>query len=273
MPVDTTWGGFGNTLPPLSEISAEDMAAHEASTSVPFAPTSDSAPSVPTYDPVQPFNSQMQVTGPIPNVTERTPVSASEYLTPDTDIAAQTARIMGEDSPLMKQAMTQALRGLVAGGRLDTDATATNVRNQMYQQAQELGAKQAGIAAQFGLGEQAAQSALSGIYAQGNVTSQQLMQKHQNTLYEMSSKYGYDWDVLQDTQDFQNQVLQQGYSQENSQLMANMYGGWVDSILSNAGRVMATPDATWTQDMQDVSEGMANAGKEWIAGLFGIPLS
>lgn len=34
MAVDTTWGGFGGVLPDLSEISAEDFAAHEASTSL-----------------------------------------------------------------------------------------------------------------------------------------------------------------------------------------------------------------------------------------------
>ena len=205
-------------------------------------------------------------------VDQRAARPASQYMTPETSVAHQTERFMSEDSPLMRQAMAQARRGQVAGGMLDTDATATNVRNQMFQEALQLGEKEAETATRFGLGKQLAESSLGSIYAQGDIATGQIQQKHQNTMDQLEREYGFKWDFQEEQNKFQREILDAGFDQQNAQLFGQLLTSLVDNQLAAAGRIMATPDATYTQDMQTTSENMINAFKPWLAGLLGIDL-
>lgn len=102
---------------------------------------------------------------------------------------------------------------------------------------------------------------------------QEINTRHGNTLAMLEKDYGFKFDMQDQMNTFNQEIAQMGFDQQNTQALSSIFGSLVDTQLASAGRVMATPDATWTQNMQDDMEGMINASKEWLAGLFKIDLA
>ncbi|MCK4871061.1 MAG: hypothetical protein KAS93_08130 [Gammaproteobacteria bacterium] len=172
------------------------------------------------------------------------PVEWEDYQTPEMDTAYNLQKYTGEDSPLMVQAKAQAQRQQIASGRLNTQGTIGAIQNLQYLRATPLAQADTDRAYQVAL-------ARYGQDASDNITL----------------------GVQQIEQDFKADLFGRQLDADSQNLMAKIFGDQVGSQLAAMGRIMGTPDATWTQQMQDDFENSINASKEWLGGLFDIPLA
>lgn len=181
---------------------------------------------------------------PVADPFEFTPVEFEDYRTPEMDTAYNLQKYTGADSPLMIQAETQAKRQKVASGLLNTQGTIGAVQNLQYQRATPLAQADTDRAYQVAL-----------------------------------SRYGQDASdnitlgVQKIEQAFKEDLFDRQLDADSENLMAKIFGDMVGSQLASMGRIMGTPDATWTQDMQTDFETSINASKTWLGGLFDIPLA
>ena len=238
-------------------------------------PTNQSSPAPNTITP----ESAAGFLGDVPPVKD-----ASAYMTPETSMSYQMEKNLAQDSPLMKQAMTQARRGQVAGGMLDSDATAVNVRNNMWNEAKDIAQTDVETARVFGSGQQQADANLSSIgatgqntinntFAQGYVTGEQLNQTHANTLTQLADEYGYKWDFQQEQNNFEKDLLDRGLDSQEAISMGNQLSNMVDIALQGMTTTMNTPDQTLTQEMADNWFDTINDFKPYLTSLYGFELA